>query len=332
MRISRRRLVAGAAAAAAGWALRAGAARADDPGAPAGGDAEAERRRKDAADLVAPMPRRKLGATGVEVGVLALGSAPLGNLPDDQEEAAVAVVRRALELGVDYLDTAPSYGAHRAERRIGAAIRGRRDGLIVATKSYLTAKDDALKELEASLKALGTDRVDVFQVHAVGDDEDRKRKLDAEKGTLAAALAARKAGKCRFVGVTGHADPEVMAACLAEFPFDTVLVPVNCADPLRTSFVEGTLAVARERKTAVVAMKVFAAGQLVARATPEECLRFTLSQDVATATAGVTTVAELEADVLAAKRFRTMPADEQRALTSRFSPHPGKSLEWYKKA
>ena len=161
--------------------------------------------------------------------------------------------------------------------------------------------------------------------------EDRDAKLDPETGTLAAALQAKKQGKCRFIGVTGHVDPAVMASCLDGFDFDTILVPVNCADPLHTSFVRGTLPAAKKKGVAVIAMKVFAAGKLVARATAADCVRYTLSQDIATASIGADSIAELEADVLAAKRFEPMPAKAQAALTARFAPHPGKSLEWYKR-
>lgn len=285
---------------------------------------------------VEPLPTRALGRTGERVPILSLGTHPLGTLPDDREDEAVAVTRRALELGVRYLDTAPSYARHRAERRIRKALVGRdRDDVLIATKSYELPKAKALAELDESLEALGTDHVDVFQVHAVTDDEDRARKLDPDDGVLAAALAAKKAGKCRFVGVTGHADPEVMARCLDDHDFDTILVPVNAADPLWLSFVRDTLPKAREKGTGVVAMKVFAAGRLVAgdapRATAAECVRFTLSQPVATAIVGCRTLAELEADVRAVTPFEPMDADAQKALTGRFDPHPGNELEWYKR-
>lgn len=280
---------------------------------------------------VQAMPRRPLGRTGLQVGIVGLGTAPLGTLPDDQEDAAVAVVRRALELGANYLDTAPSYDRHRAERRIGKAIAGRRDDVVLATKSFHLQKQHALLELEQSLQALGTDRVDVFQVHAVTDHEDRKRKLDADAGTLAAALQARKDGKCRFIGVTGHAMPEVIAQCLRDFAFDTVLVPVNAADPLWRSFVGEVLPVAKERGAAVVAMKVFASGALAKQASAAECVRWALSQDVALAVPGCKTVAELEADVAAVRPWQAMSEAEQQALTRRFAPHPGNALEWYKR-
>jgi aryl-alcohol dehydrogenase-like predicted oxidoreductase len=318
MTTSRRRFLAGAALGLAG-----ARALAQDP-------------QLRAEPPAAALPSRPFGATGLRVPILSLGTHPLGTLPDAREAEAVALIRRALDRGLRYLDTAPSYDAHRAERRIRKALEGRdRDGVLIATKSYQMPRAKALAELDASLEALGTDHVDLFQIHAVGDDEDLARKLDPEDGVLAAALAAQRAGKCRFVGVTGHADPAVMARCLDAHPFDAMLVPVNAADPLWLSFVRETLPKASERKVAVIAMKVFAAGRLLAgdppRATAAECVRFTLSQPVATAVVGCRTIAELDADLAAVEPFVPMPADEQAALTGRFAPHPGNELEWYKK-
>jgi aryl-alcohol dehydrogenase-like predicted oxidoreductase len=126
-----------------------------------------------------------------------------------------------------------------------------------------------------------------------------------------------------------------MAGCLDLHDFDTILVPVNCADPLHRSFVEHTLPVAKKKGVGVVAMKVFAAGRLVAgespRASVTECLRYALSQDVATATAGCDTIEQLEADVRAAKAFAPLTDDVAKALVARQAPHPGTSLEWYKR-
>jgi aryl-alcohol dehydrogenase-like predicted oxidoreductase len=319
MGLSRRRFLA-ASAAVAGAGLS---------GLGAGSVSAAERKEI----LARPMPQRPFGRTGLKVGVITMGTHPVGRIKD--EKTAVGVIRRAIDLGVTYLDTAPSYSKHRAERWVGKAAKGRRDGVLIGTKSYVATKKGALAELEKSLKALGTDHVDVFQIHAVGNAGDRDRKLDAEKGTLAAAIQAKKDGKCRFIGVTGHADPRVMASCLDTFAFDTILVPVNCADPLHQSFVKHTLPKAKAKRVAVIAMKVFAAGKLVAgkepRAAVAECVRYALSQDIATASVGARSIAELEADVLAAKSFAALSAKQQAALTRRQAPHPGKSLEWYKR-
>lgn len=280
-----------------------------------------------------PIPTRMLGRTGIAVPILGLGTAPLGTLPDDQEAQAVEVIRRAYELGVRYFDTAPSYDRHRAERRLGKALAGKRDSVVLATKSFLLPKEKALAELEESLRVLGTDQVDVFQVHAIGDAEDKKRKLDPEKGTLAAALAAQKAGKCRFVGFTGHAEPEVIASALDDFAFATLLVPVNCADPSWISFIRHVLPKAKDKGTAVVAMKVFAAGKLLTtgKVTATECLRFALSQDVAVAVPGCRTREEIEIDAAAARPFVPMTVGAQEELVKRLGTHPGNSLEWYKK-
>lgn len=280
-----------------------------------------------------PIPLRQLTRKRLDVPMLGFGTALLGRLPDEQEDAAVAVIRRAYELGVRYFDSAPSYDAHRSERRLQKGTAGLRDKVWMTTKSFLVPKHDALAELESSLKVLGTDHVDVFQVHAVGDDEDRKRKLDADKGTLAAAIQAQKDGKCRFIGVTGHAEPEVMARCLDDYDFDTMLVPVNCADPLWRSFVLEVLPKAKAKGTTIVAMKVFAAGKLIDAGvvTAAECVRWTLSQDVAVAIPGCTTVAQVEADVAAVRPFVPMTKQEQEALTAKVGAHPGNALEWYKK-
>jgi aryl-alcohol dehydrogenase-like predicted oxidoreductase len=279
------------------------------------------------------IPTRQLGRTGLQVPILGLGTAPLGTLPDDQEDAAVAVVRRAFELGVRYFDTAPSYDQHRAERRLGKALAGKREQVVLATKSFLVPKEKALAELDDSLRTLGTDHVDVFQVHAIGDAADRQRKLDPEQGTLAAAIAAQKAGKCRFIGFTGHAEPDVIAQALDDFAFDTLLVPVNCADPLWVSFVQRVLPKAKAKGTAVVAMKVFAAGKLLETGgvTAAECLRFALSQDVAVAVPGCRTIAEIDADAAAVRPFVPLGDKEQAELTAKLGKHPGNSLEWYKK-
>ncbi|MBK8097952.1 MAG: aldo/keto reductase [Planctomycetes bacterium] len=281
-----------------------------------------------------PLPRRRLGRTGLEVPILGLGTHPLGTLPDEQEDAAVALIARAFDLGVRYFDTAPSYDHHRAERRLGKALAGKRDQVVLATKSFELPAAKALAELDDSLRALGTDHVDIFQIHAIGDDDDRVRKLDAENGVLAAALAAQKAGKCKHIGFTGHAEPAVLAQCLDAFAFATVLVPVNCADPLWVSFVQQVLPKAKAKGTAVVAMKVFAAGQLAradAKVTAAECVRWALSQDVAVAVPGCRTIAELEVDIAAVQPFVPMDAAEQLAVTERVGAHPGNALEWYKK-
>lgn len=289
------------------------------------------------------LPRRPLGKTGLEVGILTLGTHPLGTLPDANESEALRIIEQAFARGVNYFDTAPSYARHRAERRVGTALRTvlrrRRDQVLIGTKSYELPKAKALQELERSLTALGTDYVDLFQIHSLQSHEDRKRKLDDEKGVLAAAVEAKKAGKCRFIGVTGHVHPEVMAAALGDFAFDTLLVPVNAADPLWRSFCTITLPVAKEKGTGVIAMKVFAAGRLVREANDRAareartraCLRFALSQDVATASVGAKSLAELQLDLRVACAFEPMPLEEQKALTASFAPHPGNSLEWYKR-
>jgi aryl-alcohol dehydrogenase-like predicted oxidoreductase len=333
MPISRRRFLAGAATLAASRL------------AFAQHKAEKEAKQETPAQDQKPrtIPRRKLGRTGLEVGILTLGTHPLGTLPDSKEREALRIIEKAHAAGVNYYDTAPSYARHRAERRIGMALRQvikrKRESILLGTKSYLLPKDKALEELDRSLAALGTDHVDIFQIHSLQSHEDRKRKLDDEKGILAAALAAKKAGKCRFIGVTGHVHPEVMAQALEDFDFDTILVPINAADPLWRSFIQKTLPTAKKKGTGVIAMKAFAAGRLVRGIRdPKEreqrmrdCLRFTLSQDIATASVGAKSLAELMTDLRLVQAWEAMPEQEQKLLTAKYAPHPGNSLEWYKR-
>lgn len=296
------------------------------PGEAAAQDAD-ERRRI----LERPLPVRDLGKTGLRVGILGLGCFYLGNLRDGEQ--AVAVVRRALELGVDWFDTAPSYNRGVSEERVGKGLKGSRDRVHIATKSTRRDGKGAVAELEESLKRLGTDRVDLFQFHALRDASDA-REVFGKGGAHEALEKARKAGKVLHLGFTGHYDPEVLAAVCRERPVETILLPLNALDPHDRSFEKGTLPAARERGLGVVAMKVFASGRLVGdpalSPTPAECLRYVLSLPVATAIVGCSTVEELEADLVLAKSFEPLPAEERAALLDRTAPFAKRRIEWYK--
>ncbi len=281
--------------------------------------------------LERPLPRRDLGKTGEKVGLLGLGCFYLGSVRDERQ--AVAVIRRAFDLGVNWFDTAPSYNDGESERRVGKALKDVRDRALIATKSTERAGKAAAAELEASLKRLQTDRVDLFQFHALRTAEDVAR-IFAEDGAFPALEAARKAGKVRHLGFTGHYDPALMAAVARERPLETVLLPLNCVDRHDRSFEEGTLPAATSRGLGVVAMKVFASGKLVADAAlspaPEECLRYVLSLPVSTAIVGCSTLEELEGDLACAKTFEPMKEEEKKALLKRTVPVAARKIEWYK--
>lgn len=291
---------------------------------------EAEDRRKA---LEKPLPQRDLGKTGRRVSQLGLGCFPLGNLRD--EKAATDVIRRAVDLGVTYFDSAPSYNRGVSETRVGSVIKGAvREKVFLTTKSTHRDGRTAVEELEGSLQRLGTDHVDLFQFHAVKSDEDLEA-IFGRDGAWDALVKAKEAGKVRHLGITGHEVPAVLARAARERAIDTLLFPLNCVDPHRVSFERGTLPVAKEKGLGIVAMKVFASGKLlddpVLSPTVEECIRYTLGLPVATAIVGCASVEELERDLACAKTFTPLTPKERVELVERTRPFVDRKIEWYKR-
>ena len=311
---TRRGLLGGAFVAAAGLALPRAAQGEPAPAAP---------------------PRRPFGRTGLSVSVFGLGSFYLGGLRSDGEGADVA--RRAIDLGCTYIDSAPSYFNGVSERRIGRALKGRRDGVVLATKTLARTAAEAQRDLEGSLERLATDHVDVMQIHCVRDLPDLERVL-SEQGPLPALLRAKEKGQIRFIGVTGHEDPEVMKACVERWAWDSVLLPLNPVDLHWRSFVEGALPAAATKGLARVAMKVFASGRIVGDEkglSAEDCLRFAFGLDVSTAIVGCKSAAEVELAARIAAEDAPLDAARRKALIEearRFSGKPDEGVEWYKRA
>jgi len=280
-----------------------------------------------------PMPRRAFGRTGVDVSLAGFGGVQVGRGGLSDEEG-VALVHRAMELGIDYFDVAPSYNGGRSERRIGLALERdqRREKVFLATKTLRRDKKGAERELAASLKRLRTDRLDLWQFHALSSTRDTGSILDEKRGALAAGLAAQKAGRVRFLGITGHADPDVFVDALKRYPFDALLVPVNCIDPWHRSFEKTALPFANGKKTAVVAMKVFCSGRLPKRRIvgAEDCLRYTYGSAINTCIVGCSSVEEVELAAHVARNLKELTDKERDALRARTKKHsPG--LEWYKR-
>jgi uncharacterized protein len=304
------------AAAVLGAAARAGAADPPRPAPPAGAPAA--------------MPLRDFGKTGARVSVFGLGCFPLGGLPDDVK--GVEIVRRALERGCTYFDTAPSYSNGASERRVGAALKGRpRASFFLATKTHTRTAREARRDLDASLTRLSVDHLDLVQVHAVADTADLERAL-AKEGPLAALVKAREEKLVRFLGVTGHADPKVVRAAVERYEFDAVLFPLNCVDPHHLSFVKETLPAAVEKGLARVAMKVFASGKLPTLGIePAECLRYAYGLDVSTVIVGCSSLEQVDAAASVAVEARRLTGGEEAALLLKTQRHAGRSTEWYKR-
>lgn len=262
--------------------------------------------------VTSTMPERLLGHTGVRVPILGLGGA--GQTPlswDNAQSEAVAIIEKALDLGIRYFDTAASYGP--SEDYLGAVLPSHRQQIFLATKTAARDRDGAWRELERSLKRLRTDYLDLWQLHHVSFDSDIET-IFSRDGAIAALQEAKQQKIVRFGGITGHREPAIIAEGLRRYPFDTALVPINAADkhhprPFITSF----LPVAREKQVGVIAMKVPAYGRLFRPGVldgMQQALSYTLSQSgVDCCVIAAETVAQLESNVKVARAFQ--PLSEQ---------------------
>lgn len=237
------------------------------------------------------MQSRQLGRTGVSLSVLGVGGGSQG-LTQAGDAGAGAIVGRALELGINYIDTATSYGHGASEERVGRALQGRRDQVFLATKLDQRDKEPAAAELRESLARLQTDHIDLVQVHAVNDPETLDRIL-APGGVVSALEEARSAGVVRFIGITGHREPEMLREALERYDFDTVLVPAGCMDG--SDFLDRVAPVAHRRGTGVLGMKVFGHGAISAAGSP--ALVYALDQPLTSLVVGMNSLEELEQNV-----------------------------------
>lgn len=262
---------------------------------------------------------RSLGRTGARVLAVSLGGEGILRTTGRAREA-VPVILEALRLGVRYCDTAPAY--QQSQDYYGEALRsagsGARDAVFLASKTHERTRDGALRLLDDSLRRLGTDRIDLWQMH----DLRQARELDVlfgRQGALEAARQAQADGRIRFIGLTGHHDPDVLVEAMRRFSFDSVLLPLNPADPRHRPFAPTVLAEARRQGIGVVGMKVMAAGPLLRDASAAELIRYSASL-ADTVIIGCSTVAEVQQNLEVARAFTPMSESERRALERRIAP------------
>lgn len=255
------------------------------------------------------MQRRQLGKTGVEVPILGYGTATLGNIEKDvPKDQGVETLNHAIDRGITYLDTSPDYGS---EPIVGEVMKERRGEVFLATKCNLRTRDGVLKDIHDSLERLQTDHVDLLQIHAVNTHADLEAVLAAD-GSIPGVEEAKRQGLCRFVGITGHARPDVLARALHEYPFDTVLVAIGAADRLVSSPDKVLLPVAQEKGAGVIAMKVLLHGEIELR---DLALRYSLGlPGVSLAIVGMKDQQEVDAAVETAQNFRPLSEEEDEQL------------------
>jgi predicted aldo/keto reductase-like oxidoreductase len=274
------------------------------------------------------IPMRTFGKTGAKLTVIGQAG---GRFPLTTDEEAIAITRRAVELGINYFDTAHSYWDGHSEEIYGSVLPQFRKQVFITTKSTQRTRQEAEKELHLSLKRLKTDYVDLWQVHAVSDKED-VRKVFAPGGAIEAFEAAKKAGKCRFIGFTGHMDPYAHLEMLKAYDrWDTILMPLHIADPLYLSFEQLVLPVAVERGLGIQGMKNFGNAKLLQSFSVRECLTYVLSLPVHCTAIGCTTIGQLEDDVRIAQSFQPLGTAQMSALRTRAERLKGPLLEDWKK-
>ncbi|MBZ5670149.1 MAG: aldo/keto reductase [Acidobacteriia bacterium] len=280
------------------------------------------------------IPTTTFGKTGVKVSVIAQGGARMDLHPDVQ--SAAEHVRRIHELGLTYFDCSRLYWDGRAEEAYGIGLQGIRKNVFLTTKTIKRTAKEAEQELETSFRLLKTDYVDLWQVHAVQTRDDIDKIL-APGGAMEAFEAAKKAGKCRFIGFTGHYDPAVHAALLKAYDkWDTVMMPVHAADRAYLSFEETALPVAIERGVGIQAIKVFGKAYLLRSLSPTECLRYALGQPgVHVAICGAGTVGQMEDNIWAVQKLRKMTPEESADVRKRavvgLGVYSGPTMEYWKK-
>jgi aryl-alcohol dehydrogenase-like predicted oxidoreductase len=274
------------------------------------------------------IPRRTFGKTGVELTVIGLAS---GRFPLITPDEAIALTRRAVELGINYFDTAHVYWDGRSEEVYGKVLPEVRQQVFLTTKATERTRRGAEDQLHRSLKRLRTDYVDLWQVHGIQDKDD-VAKVFAPGGAIEAFEGAKKAGKCRFIGFTGHHDPEAHLGMLRAYDrWDSILMPLHVADPLYLSFEKRVLPVAVERGMGIQGMKNFANAKLLQSFSVRECLSYVLSLPIHCTAIGCTTPGQLEDDVRIARGLRPLDAGQMAALRARAEPLKGPRLEDWKR-
>src|SRR5271170_3273864 len=298
----------------------------------------------------ASMPTRNLGRTGYKVGIFSLGGqAALEKA--NHFDVAVPIIERALDLGVNYIDTSSIYGGPErwSEQYVGQAMKTRRQEAFLATKTKERTREGSMRMIEKSLKLLNTDHVDLWQLHDVGLPEDVDA-IFAKGGAMEALIEMHDQKVVRFLGVTGHYRPEALIDAVNRYNFDTILMSLNAADTHIHSFSDKLLPLVVEKQMGIIGMKVPSRGRLLASWTPpsleqqqhswegsaiatrsgvmtmKDAMRFTLSHPVSTVIVGCDNLGQLEENVQIARDFTPLSQTQMASLNALAEPVAKQSL------
>lgn len=287
-------------------------------------------RGSDSAETKA-IPKRPLGKTGEQVSLLGVGGFHIGAIEDEQK--SIALIREAIDMGVTFLDNAWEYNEGRSEEIMGKALRdGYREKAFLMTKHHGRDKKTAMRHLEDSLRRLQTDVIDLWQFHEIVYEKDPEMIFAENGGGIEAAIEAKKSGKVRFIGFTGHKDPAIFQEMLKhDFEWDTVQMPLNVLDAHFRSFEKNILPILLERGIGVLAMKTLGSGFVLKSETVsrEEALRYAMSLPVSTVISGMSSSEQLKQNAEVARNFQPLSEEEKKqildktrqvAMTGQFEP------------
>jgi uncharacterized protein len=298
----------------------------------------------------AAMPTRNLGKTGYKVGIFSLGGQAALEKANNFDNA-VPIIERALDLGVNYIDTSSIYGGPErwSEQYVGQVMKTRRNDAFLATKTKERTREGSLRMIEKSLKLLNTDHVDLWQLHDVGLPEDVNA-IFAKGGAMEALIEMQDQKVVRFLGVTGHYRPESLIDAVNRHNFDTILMALNAADTHIHSFSDKLLPLVVEKQMGIIGMKVPSRGRLLASWTPpsldqqqhswegsaiatrpgvmnmRDAMYFTLSHPVSTVIIGCDNIAQLEENVHLAREFTPLSQTQMASLNELAEPVAKQSL------
>ncbi len=290
------------------------------------------------------MPTRNLGKTGYKVGIFSLGGqATLEKA--NQFDKAVPIIERALDLGVNYIDTSSIYGGpdRWSEQYVGQVMKSRRNEAFLATKTKERTRDGSMRMIEKSLKLLNTDHVDLWQLHDIGLAADVDQ-VFAKGGAMEALVEMQDQKVVRYLGVTGHYRPDALIDAVNRHNFDCILMSLNAADGHLHSFQEKLLPLVTEKQMGIIGMKVPSRGRLLSSWTPpsleaqkhswegsaiatrpgvmtmKDAMSFALTHPVSTVIIGCDTVQQLEENVAIAREFTPLSQTQMAALNDAAKP------------
>ena len=256
------------------------------------------------------IPKRPLGKTGHQVTIYGLGGLFTTSM-HDRHEQAVEIVNRAIDLGINYIDTSALYGNGASELNIGTVMQKRRDEVFLASKSHDYTYDGTMALVEQSLRRLQTDHLDLYQHHFLGR-LGQLEQLQQKHSARQAFERLREEGIIRYIGVTGHSS-KVLADALNDYPYDCALITLNAARDVMDDpeDLDRFFRVAQEKEVGVIAMKVVVRGALIERGLDMgQLLPYVLSYPVSTAIVGISDVSHLEENVRIARAFEQLSEEE----------------------